>query len=53
MCTLGPIRRQSERQAGWEGLPMNTGLAEAQKPSPVFSTLKPLAMLRLSPELAG
>ena len=49
-CTLDRIREQCKLQAGWQGLPMNTWLAEAQTPMPVFSTLKPLAMMRLSLE---
>jgi hypothetical protein len=49
--TLNAIRDHCKQQAGWEGLPVNTWLAEAQTPMPVFHTLKPLAVMKLSSEL--
>lgn len=48
---LDQIREECKRKAGWNGLPMNTWLAEATTPMPVFSTLKPLAVMRLTMEL--
>ena len=50
--TLVAIRDNCKKIAGWEGLPVNTWMAEAKTPMPVFSTLKPLAVMRLSDELA-
>lgn len=49
--TLDRIRDDCKRRVGWAGLPITTWLAEAKTPMPVFSALKPLAMMRLTIEL--
>jgi hypothetical protein len=49
--TLDRIHDDCKRRVGWAGLPITTWLGEAKTPMPVFSALKPLAVIRLTIEL--
>ncbi|MFY7848602.1 MAG: hypothetical protein ACOVSS_06025 [Bacteroidia bacterium] len=49
--TLDRVRDDCKHRVGWAGLPITTWLGEAKTPMPVFSALKPLAVIRLTIEL--